>query len=206
MLMFTQKSFDVFEIEGLDERMTAIRSEIQPIFRELNDYFKEELEKELGVELFVHIAQHIRRTVYPPANTWSALSQKKRGYKMEAHFQLGIWQDYVYVWLSLIDNPKNEREIGQAFLDNSPLFEKMTKDYFVSLDHTQPKFDRLEEIDLEKSLIRFRDVKKGEFQIGRVIHKDDPLLKSPDKARNYMLETYQQLIPLYKLAIAQQQQ
>lgn len=204
MVMFTEKSFDVFEIEGLEARMEAIRSEIQPVFQELDNEFKNILEEELGVELFVHIAQHRRRTVYPPENTWSAISQKKRGYKMEAHFQLGIWPEYIFMWLSLIDNPKNEKEIAEAFLENEQLFQQLAADFQVSIDHTQPKIEDLASLDLERNLIRFRDVKKGEFQIGRVIHKQDALLKNPEKAKEYMLNTYKQLLPLYKLAIAQQ--
>ena len=171
MLMFTEKEFAAFEVAGLDERMAVIRAQIQPIFQELDTYFAEQLAPELGTELFVHIAQHRRRTVYPPENTWSALSPNKRGYKMQPHFQLGIWGDYVFMWLSFIDNPKNEKQIAQAFL--------------------------------EKALTRFRDVKKGEFEIGRIIPKDSDLWQNPEKARAYMLATYQQLLPLYQLAVAQ---
>ncbi|WP_430607147.1 hypothetical protein IGJ55_000247 [Enterococcus sp. AZ170] len=205
MLMFTEKDFDVFTIEGLDPRMAGIRSTIQPKFQELDDYFAEELGEKLETEFFVHIAQHRRRTVYPPENTWSALSQKKRGYKMEAHFQLGIWPEYLFMWLSLIDNPKNEKEIAQAFLENPSLFEQLDDDFYLSIDHTQPEIERLKEADLEKQLTRFRDVKKGEFQIGRIIRKTDDLLNDPEKAREYMLKTYEELLPLYQLAINLQQ-
>ncbi|MGX7245602.1 DUF1054 domain-containing protein [Enterococcus quebecensis] len=201
MLMFTEKDFDVFTIEGLDPRMEGIRSIIQPKFQELDDYFADQLGEKLETEFFVHIAQHRRRTVYPPENTWSALSQKKRGYKMEAHFQLGIWPDYLFMWLSLIDNPKSEKEIAQVFLDNQALFDQLDDDFYLSIDHTQPEIERLNETDLEKHLIRFRDVKKGEFQIGRIIKKTDDLLNDPEKARDYMLKTYEELVPLYQLAI-----
>lgn len=201
MLMFTEKDFEVFTIDGLDPRMTEIRAKIQPKFQELDDYFAEKLGEELGTEFFVHIAQHRRRTVYPPENTWSALSQKKRGYKMEAHFQLGIWEDYLFMWLSLIDNPKNEKEIAQTFLDNQELFEQLDDDFYLSIDHTQPMIERLQDADLEKHLTRFRDVKKGEFQIGRIIKKEDALLNDSGKAREYMLKTYQELVPFYQLAI-----
>jgi uncharacterized protein YktB (UPF0637 family) len=204
MLMFTEKDFDVFTIDGLDPRMAEIRAEIQPKFQELDDYFAEKLGEKLETEFFVHIAQHRRRTVYPPENTWSALSQKKRGYKMEAHFQLGIWPEYLFMWLSLIDNPKNEKEIAQAFLDNPKLFKQLPDDVYVSIDHTQPQVERLNEVDLEKLLVRFRDVKKGEFQIGRIIEKTDPVLNDPEKAREYMLQTYEALVPLYQLAAKHQ--
>ncbi|MEI5994228.1 DUF1054 domain-containing protein [Candidatus Enterococcus mansonii] len=205
MLMFTEKDFDVFTIEGLEPRMAGIRSEIQPKFQDLDDYFAEKLGEQLETDFFVHIAQHRRRTVYPPENTWSALSQKKRGYKMEAHFQLGIWPDYLFMWLSLIDNPKNEKEIAQAFLENQGLFEQLEDDFYLSIDHTQPEIERLSEADLEKQLTRFRDIKKGEFQIGRIIKKTDSLLNDPEKARAYMLKTYEELLPFYQLAIELQQ-
>lgn len=205
MLMFTERDFDVFTIEGLDPRMAGIRSAIQPKFQELDDYFAEKLGEKLEREFFVHIAQHRRRMVYPPENTWSALSQKKRGYKMEAHFQLGIWPDYLFMWLSLIDNPKNEKKIAQAFLDNKALFEQLDDDFYLSIDHTQPEIERLNEADLTKHLTRFRDVKKGEFQIGRIIKKTDGLLNNPENAREYMLKTYEELVPLYQLAISLQQ-
>lgn len=201
MQMFTRKDFDVFTIEGLEPRMDEIRSVIQPKFQTLDDYFAEKLGAELETELFVHIAQHRRRTVYPPENTWSALSQKKRGYKMNAHFQLGIWPDYLFMWLSLIDNPKNEKEIAQAFLDQPSLFQTLSDDFYVSIDHTQPEVTKLNETDLTKVLCRFRDVKKGEFQIGRIIRKEDSLLENPEKARDFMLNTYQQLLPLYRLTM-----
>lgn len=203
MLMFTKTDFEVFSIEGLEPRMAAIRSEIQPKFQDLDDYFAEKLGAQLATTFYVHIAQHRRRTVYPPENTWSALSQKKRGYKMEAHFQLGIWDEYIFMWLSLIDNPKNETQIAQAYLDHLELFDNLSDDFYVSVDHTQSTVTRLIDTDLEKQLLRFRDVKKGEFQVGRILRKEDPLLLEPKQARAYMLNTYQQLIPLYQLAMMQ---
>ena len=199
--MFNEESFKVFEIEGLENRMAAIRSEIQPVFQELNEYFQEQLSPTVGEELFIHIAQHRRRTTHAPENTWSALSRKKRGYKMEPHFQLGIWPDYVFMWLSCIDQPKNEQAIAQKMLDQPELFTGLSPDFKLSGDHTKEAVQDLSAEAVEKLLIRFRDVKKGEFQIGRVIPKDSPLWKKPQEAKAYMLETYQQLLPIYQTII-----
>ncbi|MEO1768654.1 DUF1054 domain-containing protein [Candidatus Enterococcus ferrettii] len=199
--MFTEESFKVFDIEGLDNRMAAIRSEIQPIFQELNEYFQEKLSPVAGEEFFIHIAQHRRRTTHAPENTWSALSRKKRGYKMEPHFQLGIWPDYVFMWLSCIDQPKNEQAIAQKMLDEPELFTKLSSDFKLSGDHTKAEVKDLSAEAVEKLLIRFRDVKKGEFQIGRIISKDSPLWKEPEAAKSYMIKTYQQLMPIYQAII-----
>lgn len=197
--MFTEKSFEVFEIEGLEPRMAAIRQEIQPIFQQLDEAFQQVLEPLVDEKLFIHIAQHRRRSVYPPGNTWSALSRQKRGYKMEPHFQLGIWPEYVFMWLSCIDQPKDEKLIAQQCLDNPAYFVQLSKDFILSGDHTKLQTEELSPENLEKMLIRFRDVKKGEFQIGRIIKKEDPLWKNPEAAKQYMIDTYQQLAPLYKL-------
>lgn len=198
--MFTEKSFEVFTVDGLDERMAAIRQEIQPTFQQLDEVFQQVLEPLLDEKLFIHIAQHRRRTTYPPENTWSALSRQKRGYKMEPHFQLGIWPDYVFMWLSCIDQPKDEKAIAQALLDHPEVFENLSPDFVLSGDHTKPKVEELSPESTERLLKRFRDVKKGEFQVGRIIKKGDPMWKKSEIAQSYMVETYEKLVPIYQLA------
>lgn len=197
--MFRKKEFDVFKVEGLDQRMVAVRELIQPVFQELDEYFVKALSPLIGEELIVHIAQHRRRTANAPDFTWSALGGDKRGYKKYPHFTLGINEEYIVMWLSFIDNPQNEQVMAQTLLDQPELFASLTDGFMINQDHTVNNYQPLEEADLEAVLSRWRDVKKGEFQIGRVLLKSDPLLKTPKKARDYMLATYQQLVPLYQL-------
>lgn len=196
--MFTEKSFAVFEIEGLDERMAAIRAEIQPIFQELNEYFKEKLAPEMNDELFIHIAQHRRRSVHPPENTWSAISRKKRGYKMEAHFQLGIFPEYVFMWLSLIDQPKGKEEMAERLLEHPEWWNNLPEDMVINTDHTICAYEPLTTESMEKALQRLKKVKKSELQIGRVIPKESSLWQNPDQAQAYMLETYHLLLEMNK--------
>ncbi|WP_207942162.1 hypothetical protein DOK78_000776 [Enterococcus sp. DIV2402] len=196
--MFTEKSFAVFEIEGLDERMAAIRAEIQPIFQELNEYFKENLAPEMNDELFIHIAQHRRRSVHPPENTWSAISRKKRGYKMEAHFQLGIFPEYVFMWLSLIDQPKGKEEMAERLLEHPEWWNNLPEDMVINTDHTICAYEPLTTESMEKALQRLKKVKKSELQIGRVIPKESSLWQNPDQAQAYMLETYHLLLEMNK--------
>ena len=162
--MFTENSFAVFDVDGLEERMAAIRQEIQPVFQQLDEVFQQVLEPLLGEELFIHIAQHRRRTANPPENTWSALSRQKRGYKMEPHFQLGIWPEYVFMWLSCIDQPKNEQAIADTLLEHLDRFAQLSPDFVLSGDHTKEKVEELSPENTERLLKRFRDVKKGNFK------------------------------------------
>lgn len=201
MLMFTRKTFDIFSIESLDDRMHAIRNDVQPIFQELDEYFKQHLENEIHEELFIHIAQHRRRSVHPPESTWSALSTKKRGYKMQPHFQLGMNSQYIFMWLSYIDQPKNEQKMAETLLNSPELFQSLSEDFVLSKDHTVKAIEQLTDHSLTSTLTRWRDVKKGEFQIGRILSKDDTLLDSPLASRQFMLDTYLQLIPIYQATL-----
>ncbi len=197
-VMFNTKDFECFTVAGLDQRMAAIRQEIQPKFQALDDYFSAELAPLLGEELLVHIAQHRRRTTNAPDFTWSAIGGNKRGYKKFPHFTLGITGDYIVMWLSFIDNPQNEKVMAEALLAEPRLFANLPRDFKINLDHTQNNYQALGEADLTAALTRWRDVKKGEFQIGRIIEANSELLKDPLVAREYMLETYRLLVPIYQ--------
>lgn len=195
-MMFTEKTFQVFELEGLDTRMTGIRTEIQPIFQEIMAYVEQEIQPIIHRELYTHIAQHRRRTVYAPESTWAALSTQKRGYKMEAHLQLGIWPDYVCMWLSIIDQPKAKEEMAQLLVAHPEWVAALPVDFVYSPDHTQPAYFPIETV--QPAIDRLANVKKSELQIGRVIPKESQLWQNPEAARQWIVDTYQQLIPLYQ--------
>ena len=149
--MFTQKSFEIFKIEGLEPRMTEIRSEIQPVFSEIGQKLLTELSVKIpNQEFYFHIAQHRRRTANAPENTWSAISTKVRGYKMEAHFQLGIWEDYVFIYLSMIDQPKKQKRIRQ--LTDKSVSRKVTDRRFRNLKRPYKKQKLIPCQHLEKPL------------------------------------------------------
>lgn len=87
---FSQDDFNVFRIEGLDARMEAIKTTIRPKFEQLSNHFAPTLSSLCGDEMFVHIAKHARRTVNPPADTWVAFANSKRGYKSSLIFKLAF--------------------------------------------------------------------------------------------------------------------
>lgn len=195
--MFTEKSFEVFNVSGLEERMTAIREVIQPDFQEIGTTLVADLQQALDRPFYLHIAQHRRRTVHPPENTWAAVGEGKRGYKMAPHFQVGIWPEYVFMWLSMIDQPKGQKEFATKLLQNMSLLEQLPTDFVISKDHTQPDYFPLTEA--KPALERLAKVKKSEFQIGRIIQRDSDIWLNPKTAAHFMKETYRQLLPIYAL-------
>lgn len=201
---FTQKDFATFQIAGLDARMEAIRERIQPKFKEIGELLTNDLSILTGNEMYLHIAKHARRTVNPPQDTWLAIAANKRGYKQHPHFQVGVFDDHVFIWLAFIYELPNKTEMAANFLAHFDEMERMIpQDYVISLDHTKKESESVESMGTEglhKALERFRDVKKAEFLVGRHIKRNDPLLKDGKQFIEFTKETFDTLVPLYKLA------
>ncbi|RXI98727.1 DUF1054 domain-containing protein [Anaerobacillus alkaliphilus] len=199
---FKQEDFDTFSLEGLEERMGAIQGRIQPKFKEIGEVLSGDLSAVSGNEMYLHIAKHARRTVNPPKDTWLAICHDKRGYKKHPHFQVGLFDDHVFIWFALIYEAPNKTSIAQNFLNNlDEVYEVIPKDFVISLDHMKKDAFQVKELDkqeFENMLVRFRDVKKAEFLVGRHIASDDPILKSGDQFLQLARSTMETLMPLYK--------
>src|SRR6185437_2078336 len=92
-------------------------------------------------------------------------------------------------------------EIAKKFLKNMQTMKKtIPGDFVISLDHMKKGAVSIEDIKLKDALERFRDVKKAEFLIGKHIAANDPILKDGDQFMNLVKETFETLIPIYKLA------
>lgn len=201
---FDRADFDVFRLEGLEQRMTGIQTLIQPKFRAIGDRLAEELSLRTGREMFLHIAKHARRTVNAPKDTWLSICDNKRGYKAHPHFQLGLFDDHLFIWLALIYEVPSKKSIAAAYLDGiDDVIDTVPADFKLSLDHMKKEAADISSMDKEAwqtALVRFRDVQKAELLIGRHVAADDPLLQDGEGLTSYALSTYETLLPLYELA------
>src|SRR5690625_5408059 len=77
--------------------MTAIQERIQPKFKKIGEALTEDVRAMVGSDMHLHIAKHARRTVNPPNDTWMAIAGNKRGYKKHPHFQVGLWDDHLFI-------------------------------------------------------------------------------------------------------------
>ena len=198
---FEISDFETLTINGLDERMEAIRERIQPKFKAIGEALTDDVAAIAGNEMFLHIAKHARRTKNPPNDTWLAFCHNKRGYKKHPHFQIGLFDDHVFLWLAYIYEIPNKKEFATSLLANlNSLASTIPKDYLISLDHTKKEAQTVEKIDLQVALERFRDVKKAEFLIGRHVSSSDPLLTDGKAFLHFAKETFKTLMPLYRLS------
>lgn len=198
---FEQKDFDTFTIDGLEPRMAALRERIQPKFRAIGEEMTDYLTDQLDQEMHLHVAQHARRTVNPPKDTWSAYCHNKRGYKKHPHFQIGLFDDHLFVWLAFIYELPHKREIADLFLDHlEDIEDTIPGDYMVSMDHMKKDAVPFKDIDLYASLKRFKDVKKAELLIGKHFKPSDDIVHDGDKLIKEIKSIYDTLIPIYNLS------
>lgn len=201
---FEQQDFDTFHIEGLEPRMAVIRERIQPKFKAIGDALCQDVAMLAGTEMFVHIAKHLRRTTNPPKDTWLAFAANKRGYKQHPHFQIGLFDDHVFVWFALIYELPDKQRIAEAYLKQiRKTRSAVPDDYVISFDHTKKESvsaGSLNEKQWKEAIQRFHDVKSAELLIGRHLKPGDPLLTNGEAFLGFAKETFSQLMPLYLTA------
>lgn len=201
---FTNEDFDVFTIEGLDDRMEALKQHIRPKLEDLGKHFTPELSSLTGDEMFYHVAKHARRTKNPPKDTWVAYAANPRGYKMMPHFQIGLWETHLFIWFALIYEAPNKEEFGKVLERNAEklLFET-PKEFVWSTDHTKPdvvKHSGLSKSDLQTMFNRLQTVKKAEILCGYNIPRETAVQMSSQELMDKIESVYKTLIPLYKLS------
>ena len=202
---FTEADFATFQIDGLEQRMQAIRERIQPKFHAVSAQILEDVALMAGREMHLHVAKHARRTVNPPKDTWMSLCHNKKGYKQHPHFQVGLYDDRLFIWFALIYEAPNKREIATRLLKQQKrLFKEIPDDYALSQDHMNKAFTtfgKLKTKDITAALERFRDVKSAELLIGKVLMADDPLLTDGTALLELIRSTFEQLMPIYQCAM-----
>lgn len=197
---FEKRDFDTFSIEGLEERMAAIQSRIQPKFQQIGSELVDFLSVHLGNEMFLHIAKHARRTVNPPQDTWLAIADNKRGYKKHPHFQVGVFDDHIFIWLAFIYELDHKKAMAETFVDHFAEIKQLPDHYVVSLDHMKKGAIPLPELQLQ-DVERFRDVKKAEFLIGQHLPLGDTRVTDGNQFLETAKSTFQTLIPFYQQAL-----
>jgi len=200
---FTRTDFNVFTIPGLEDRMKGIQEHIQPKFKALGDELCVEAAMLAGNEMFLHIAKHARRKVNAPVDTWMAVCENKRGYKQHPHFQVGLFDDRVFIWLALIYELPNKQKIAQRYLKHLRHIRSLPRQYVISFDHMKKDAAALHELnkqELADAVTRFRDVKKAELLIGQHIAAADPVLADGEAFVKLAKQSLADLMPLYQLA------
>ena len=199
------EDFEVFTIDGLDARMTALQGRIQPKFATLGDLFTPLLSAHGKGEFFPHVAKHARRTVNPPSDSWVAFAPAKRGYKALPHFQIGLWGTHLFIVLAVIYENPDKKGISERLQKDLSLLTSLPDGYVVSGDHMKPDADSIAQIGeegLTALLERLHDVKKAEFLVGRHLTHSQATAMTEKEFLTFVERTFEELLPIYDRVIS----
>lgn len=199
-----KEDFDVFSIEGLENRMEALQKRIQPKFEVLGRQFADLLSAHGTDEFFPHVAKHARRTVNPPKDSWVAFAPAKRGYKALPHFQIGLWGTHLFIILAVIYENPDKKGIAERLQNDFAVLTTLPETYIVSGDHMKPEAVTIGQAGatgIEMLLNRLQTVKKAEFLVGRHLLREDAVKLSTDEFLAFAEETFNQLLPIYDCVI-----
>lgn len=203
---FNQKDFDVFKINGLDERMEELRGRLSPKLETIATELEPTASSLTGDEMFVHVAKHARRTKNPPNDTWAALASSKRGYKKLPHFQVGMWETHVFIWFAVIyESPIKSDFAKQLKANKEQILSSIPDDFVWSKDHTAPdtiSHAEMKDGEFDRLVDRLENIKKAEILCGLTLDRQDPRLKNGDEFIKLCEETLKTLSELYDLTKA----
>ncbi|MCM0583309.1 DUF1054 family protein [Weissella diestrammenae] len=196
--MFTQQHFDVFSEPTLHGRMTQIRSVLDPEFELFAEKALPLLEQD-GQQWTAHVAKHLRRTVNPPESTWIAFSPNRRGYKMMPHFELTMWQNRLFMSLSVLENAKETpgkwAQLSKKIEVAQDLIAQLPADFVSSKDHM---VNEVTPIDVKNIVQNFTKSRQNELIIGMSIDaKSDQI--GTNQTEQTLLHAIQALLPIYAI-------
>lgn len=201
---WVKDDFDVFSIEGLENRMEALQNIIQPKFITLGRHFADRLSAHGTDEFFPHVAKHARRTVNPPKDSWVAFAPAKRGYKALPHFQIGLWGTHLFIILAVIYENPDKKRIAERLSDQLNVLTSLPASYIVSGDHMKPDAVTLQVAGpngIQSLLGRLQAVKKAEFLVGRHLSREEAADMTADEFMAFAEETFDRLLPVYDIII-----
>ncbi|HEY8343050.1 MAG TPA: DUF1054 domain-containing protein [Calditerricola sp.] len=201
---FSAADFDVLTVPGLEARMRAIKETVRPKLEALGQRLAPVLSAMSGDAFFAHVAKHARRTVNPPDSTWVAWAANRRGYKKDPHFQVGVWSTHLFVWFALFaESPLKARFAANLEAHLAEIRTALPAHFRWAEDHTVPgstPHAEMTDDDFATLIRRLKTVKKAEVLCGITLDRTDPLLADGDALVARIEETFERLMPLYRLA------
>ena len=202
---FTPNDFAVFEIEGFANRMPQLRTQIKPKLMQIGQILTAQLSDVVGETLYPHVAQHLRRTVNAPVETWVAFSRSPRAYKPFVHLRCGISaekvrvtvfvEDYAEEKLLFADNLRRQADSLERYLALHPTI----LGYELRDPDDAPKRGHALEADTLRAFADRMHRVKGQHAIfGIAFANTHPVVQSGPEFLEAVIEAAKTLKPLYE--------
>jgi uncharacterized protein YktB (UPF0637 family) len=196
---FMPTDFEVFEVEGFNERMQQIYAHLRPKLVRLGDELAPMLARKMHMEFFPHVAKHARRSVNPPPETWAAFGPSPKGYKRYGYLALCISGAGLHARAVVKAEADKRAEMARNLKSRAP---QLVEDFKGTKIARYGKWNFHElptaqaaDAELFASLAESLGKKTGGLDIGFGWN----LRQSFKLDRDELIEAFQELGPLYRL-------
>lgn len=196
-MRFTKKDLEIFEIPGFADRMQIIKDTISPKLIKLGELLQPQLSRAVEHEVYPQIAEHARRTVNPPAETWIAFGPDPKGYKSYVHFTLCVGSIGVQARVTAKQECRNRKEFGQSLFLNAERL-KDIKGSKEMADYSKSNGDRPTPITnwvgfLQDTGRRLKETQTSVFDVGVNLPLSGDL-------SSHAIQAFVRLTPFYQLS------
>lgn len=202
---FTDEDFAVFEIPGFEARMPALKGRISPKLKALGEQLAPEVSEAAGQALYPHVAQHLRRSVNAPEETWVAFSRDRRGYKPYVHLRAAINAEGVKVACFMEEYAEDKPILAEGLKRNAEaLAVYLCEHPHIRSHDAEANYGKLldgrtlSEADIRALADRLSRVKSQRANFSVRFAKTHPVVQSPELA-DAILKAIRDLAPLYRL-------
>ncbi len=204
-----RQAFEAMEVPDFAGRMEAIRRHVRPRLEAIAEALAPALSERAGEALHPYVAQHARRTVNPPDETWCAWSPSPRGYKKHPHLELGISARGVFVQAGAIYEAPFRATLADLLTHQGrALREVLPPDAEWKDDHLAPSgvpTARLSDEELTRLAAGLRRKSRGDLMVALTWPREAVLGMSPEAFMQQALEALSHLLPAYRLVRQAQQ-
>lgn len=198
---FDAQDFELFAIPDFAGRMGEIRARLRPKLAALGADLAGPITACLDRPAFPHVAQHMRRRVHPPPETWVAFARDRKGYKRWTHLRVAVSGSGVRVTVFVEDDADDKPRFGArlaagaggllAGLSAAPV-------EFYTLEKSGPvPVSALDIARLEAAGAALQRLKTLKFQAGVALTAANAAALSPDGLQEWALQQVAVLRPLY---------
>jgi uncharacterized protein YktB (UPF0637 family) len=198
---FEPADFELFTIPDFPGRMGAIRSQLKPKLAALGETLAPEIERITGVATAPHVAQHMRRRVNPPVETWVAFTRDRKGYKRWTHYRVAASEAGIRVTVFVEDDSDDKALFGSHLEKKAAALHKALAAggpvvWYTLGETPTPNAEAAPKqlAEIGRSLQRLKTLK---FQAGVPIAAAEAAAMAPDTFEEWALKQVELLKPLY---------
>ena len=195
---FEPADFELFSIEDFAGRMGAIRAQLKPKLVALGADLNGAIEEVVGLPTHPHVAQHMRRRVNPPAETWVAFARDKRGYKRWTHYRVAVSGQGVRVTVFIEDDADDKTAFGATLARKRNDFAREFGAVPGFRWYTLEPDTGVKPKNLATAGERLQRLKGEKFQAGIPLPRAEALQMRPDEFERWAMEQVTALKPLYQ--------